>query len=281
VNKFSIGGLKVKAAYSDVEPTYDNTGYRVGSLTDMTPAAALAADGTTISGKRITGSLDFKVNGGYSPLGKTYTFVDCEIQGEVGVNTGLNSGSGQGNITADVDMITINMSHCRVTSGLSTTAGFKGTISYSSFGNKCRWGVNDTYNPGSAAAGGTFHRIEHCYLYAPYQAAPSHYEVVQSFTKIDGLDIYNCTFEQGSGSLSGSGVTAICNLAVAPDNVFDRCFFLWEDGEVPAYYALYAAGSGTFQNCFIEPGASFLYPGSGCTFTNCRNYDTNALLTLP
>lgn len=281
MNKFSIGGLKVKAAYSDVEPTYDNTGYRVGSLTDMTPAAALALDGTTITGKRITGTLDFKANGGYSPLGKTYTFVDCEIQGSVKVNTGLNSGSGQGNITAEADMITLNMSYTRVSNGLNTTAGFKGLIDHCSFGDKSSWGVNDTYSPSAVAAGDTLHRMQNCYLWAPYRTQPSHYEVVQSFTKIGGLDIYNCTFEQEGGPLANTGVTAICNLALAPDNVFDRCFFLWDGAEIPAYYALYAAGTGTFQNCFIEPGASFLYPGSGCTFTNCRNYDTNALLTLP
>jgi len=265
-----------------VEPTYENTGYRTDTLTDMTPQQALAAHGTVIRGKRITGSLDFKKtnNGSYDPLGKKYTFVDCEILGSVSIHTGRNSSSGQGNVTADDDMVTLNMSYCRVAGGINTTAGFKGVIDSCSFGDKSRWAANDLYSPGGSAPGRTFNVYQNCYFWAEYRTQPSHYEVAQSFTKIDGLTVLNCTFDQEGGPLANTGITAAVNLALAPDNVFDHCFFTW-DGSAPAYYTIYAAGSGTFKNCFIEGGTSYLYPGSQSTFINCRDYKSNKQLRLP
>ena len=103
---------------------------------------------------------------------------------------------------------------------------------------------------------------------------------MQNFTKVAGLTVINCTFEQQGGALANTGITGIINGAFAPDNLIDHCFFLW-DGPAAAYYSVYAAGNGAFRNCFIEDGTAYLYPGSQATFTNCRSYTTGNLLSLP
>jgi hypothetical protein len=261
------------------------TGPRTTSLVNMTPLEALNSSGTIVTGRRITGGLTFSAptywqHTGPDPRGGTYTFVDCEIQGGVSIITASDNESGNGTLTPDSLMVTLNMSYCYLSSGFSTAAGCKGMVDHCSFHSKSQWSVNDVYNPGAAAPGHTFNVFRNCYFWAPYLTQPSHYEVVQSFSKEDGLTVINCTFDQQGGALANSGITAIMNLALAPDNVFDHCFFFW-DGGVPAYYALYAAGNGTFKNCFIEDGAAFLYPGSQCTFTSCRNFTTGSLLSLP
>jgi hypothetical protein len=277
--------IKLVAPQYGIEPTLENTGPRTTTLTNMTPEEALNSYGTIVRNKRITGTLAFSAPGywkhiGPDPRGQMYTFIDCEILGGVSVITAADHESGRGTLTPEADMVDLNMSYCKVAGGMHTAAGFKGIIDHCSFGSKTVWATGDVYNPGAVAKGATYNIYQNCYFWAEYKTQPSHWEVAQSFSKVNGLTLYNCTLEQEGGPLTNSGVTAIVNLALAPDNVFDHCFFLW-DGSVPAYYAIYSGGSGTYRNCYIEDGAGYLYPGSGATFTNCRSYTTNNLLTLP
>jgi len=155
------GDTSVTAKIKLLPPSLATTGPRITSLVNMTPLQALSSYGTTVTGKRITGDLQFYAPSwrysGPDPRGRTFTFVDCEIQGEVGIYTGLNHSSGNGTLTPDDSMVTLNMSYCRASSGISSAAGYKGTIDHCSFHDKSRWAVNDTYNPSAAAPGHTFH----------------------------------------------------------------------------------------------------------------------------